>query len=341
MINFKDSCLEKEYSLWYNYLKGSDLMANIALTSRCNLSCKYCFANELVDSATADITMENFIKALEFSLSDGEIGLIGGEPLLHKRINEILSILISTPEIRRVTLYTNGIYLNKIKKENIHHKIHFLVNVNSRDDIGEKSFNAVKSNVKDLLYYTTKDRVTLGVNIYKEKQDFTDILSMLDELSFERVRLSVVIPRDKSEGAFSYFMRMKPTLLSFCMQLGERGIAPCYDCNAIPECVYTSEEKELLTSLPYESEHEKRIFMGEASVCAPIVDIYPDMKASRCFGMSEYKVSIEDFKSINDLKNHFFMEIDSRLVHKASKEQCKECYKQKIFGCFGGCLCYK
>lgn len=316
-------------------------MANIALTSRCNLSCKYCFANELVGNGTADITMENFIKALEFSLPDGEVGLIGGEPLLHKSINEILSILSNTPEIMRVTLYTNGIYLNKIKRENIHHKIHFLVNVNSKEDIGEKAYKSLKANIKDLLFYTTSDRVTLGVNVYKENQDFTDILSLLDEFSFRRVRLSVAIPIDKGEGAFNYFMRMKKTLLSFCKELGKRNIAPCYDCNAIPECVYTDDEKELLASLPYENEHERRVFMGEASVCAPIVDIYPDMKASRCFGMSDYKVNIDDFKSISDLKNHFFMEIDSRLVHKTTKEECKNCYKQRVFGCFGGCLCYK
>lgn len=316
-------------------------MANIALTSRCNLACKYCFANELVAKKSTDITMENFIKALEFSLLDGEIGLIGGEPLLHKGINEILSILNNTPEVRRVTLYTNGIYLNKVKRDNIHPKIHFLINVNSKEDIGEKSFDDIKSNVKDLLYYTTKDRVTLGVNIYRENQDFSDILSLLDCFGFKRVRLSVVIPIDKSEGAFNYFARMKGTLFSFLGELRKRGIAPCYDCNAIPECAYTSEEKEFLSTLPYENEHERRIFMGEASVCAPIVDIYPDLCASRCFGMSEYKVKIDDFKNINDLKNHFFMEIDSRLVHKVTKEECKACYKQNVFGCFGGCLCYK
>lgn len=316
-------------------------MANIALTSRCNLSCKYCFAHDLVDKKATDISIENFIKAMEFSMPDGEVGLIGGEPLLHKSINEFLKILNNTPEFRRVTLFTNGVYLNKIKRENISHKIHFLINVNSKEDVGENAFEAVKSNIKDLLYYTTKDRVTIGVNIYKENQDFTDPLSIIDEFKLHRIRLSVVIPKDKSEGAFAYFNRMKKTLLGFCCELKKRGVAPAYDCNAIPECVYTSKEKELLASLPYENEYERRVFMGEASVCAPIVDIYPDLTASRCFGMSEYKVKIEDFKSINDLKNHFFMAIDSRLVHKTTKEECKSCYKQNVFGCFGGCLCYK
>ena len=316
-------------------------MANIALTNRCNLQCKYCFAHEYTSSKKDDISKENFMRALDFAKYDGEIGIIGGEPLLHKNINEFLSAAINTPEIRKVTLFTNGIYLDKIKKENISPKVIFLINVNETDEIGEKAAQKIRQGIKELLFYTDESKITLGVNIYKENQDFTDILSLLREFSFDKVRLSVVIPKDKREGAFNYFNRMKKTLLSFCHELKEMGISPCYDCNAIPTCVYTEKEREFLSSLSYVNEHERRVFMGEASVCAPIVDIYPDLSASRCFGMSDYKVKIDDFKNISDLKNHFFYEIDTRLVHTPSKGECKECYKQKTFGCFGGCLCYK
>ena len=70
-------------------------MANIALTNRCNLSCEYCFAHEYTSSKKNDISKESFMRALDFAKKDGEIGLIGGEPLLHKNINEFLSVLIS------------------------------------------------------------------------------------------------------------------------------------------------------------------------------------------------------------------------------------------------------
>ena len=134
---------------------------------------------------------------------------------------------------------------------------------------------------------------------------------------------------------------MKGALISLCKELKKLNVSPCYDCNAIPECVYTKKEKEFLATLPFESEFERRIFVGEASVCAPIVDIYPDKTATRCFGMSNYKVKIDDFKNINDLKNHFFLVLDTKLVHKLSSKKCEGCYKQRVFGCFGGCLCYK
>ena len=316
-------------------------MANIILTSRCNLSCEYCFAHELTESDSGDIRMQDFLDILDFAGADGEIGLIGGEPLLHRQINDFISVLNSRYDVCRVLLFTNGIFLDNLDLRLLYPKASVLVNVNSSDEIGAVQFSKMKNGIASLLSALPKSRVTLGVNIYKENQDFSDLVSLIKEFEVKRVRVSVVIPKDKGEGAFNYFARIKKTLLSLVKALKRLGVRPAYDCNAIPECVYTEKEKELLASLPYENEFEKRIFMGQASVCAPIVDIYPDKTAARCFGMSEYKVKIDDFQSISDLKNHFFMALDTRLVHKASKEACKNCYKNKVFGCFGGCLCYK
>ncbi len=316
-------------------------MANIALTSRCNLSCEYCFAHDLTEGDKTDIKIDDFLGILDFLRGESEIGLIGGEPLLHKSINEFIEILNNNYYVNRVLVFTNGIFLDKLKKSVLGPKVCILVNVNSSEDIGKAQFEKMRKNVLDLQYYISKSHLTLGINIYKENQDFTDQVSLIKELGAKRIRLSVVIPKDKREGCISYFTKMKGTLLSLCRQLKELGVCPSYDCNAIPECVYTSEEKEFLATLPYENEYERRIFLGEASVCAPIVDIYPDKTATRCFGMSDYKVKIDDFKNINDLKNHFFLTLDTRLVHKATRKECEDCYKQKVFGCFGGCLCYK
>ena len=316
-------------------------MANIILTSRCNLSCEYCFAHELTESDAGDIKMKDFLEIVDFAEADGEIGLIGGEPLLHKQINDFISVLNERYDVRRVLLFTNGIFLDRLDMRLLYPKTSVLVNVNSSNEIGNMAFEKMKKGIDTLFSYLPKSRVTLGVNIYKENQDFSDLVSLIEAFGIKRVRVSVVIPKEKSEGAFSYFTRMKKTFLVLVKLLAKLGVSPAYDCNAIPECVYTDKEKKLLASLPYENEFEKRIFMGEASVCAPIVDIYPDKYAARCFGMSEYKVKIDDFKSINDLKNHFFMELDTRLVHVSSKDECKNCYKNKVFGCFGGCLCYK
>ena len=317
-------------------------MANIALLNRCNLKCPYCFADNYTASEREDISIDTFLRLLDFSETDREVGIIGGEPLLHKNIDTFLEILKNDMRFMRATVFTNGIFIDKHLSSLIHPKFILLINVNDTSDIGKINFERVDNNINLLINNGMQKNITLGINVYKENQDFSDFLYLVKKYGFTKVRLSVVIPHDKSEGGISYFYKMKPTLFKLYKELKELNASPCYDCNAIPECVYTDEEKAFLKTLPFVNDYERAIFMGEKSVCSPVIDLYPDLTATRCFGCYDnLRVKIEDFKNISDLKNHFFMEIDARLVHKYSRQECKDCYKYKTFACFGGCLCYK
>ncbi|MBO5373818.1 MAG: radical SAM protein [Clostridia bacterium] len=316
-------------------------MANIALLNRCNLKCPYCFAENYTGMEKGDISIDALNTLLDFCASEGRVGLIGGEPFLHKEIDKILEILREDFRFSLVTVFTNGIFMGKHLGNLAHPKFKLLINVNSRADIGESAFLKMREGIKNALSLMPRDRVDLGINVYRENQDFEDFLSIVKEFGFRRIRVSVVIPKDKSEGSIAYFKRMKPTLLELYRRLGELGACPCYDCNAIPECVYTDEEKSFLESLPFENAFERDIFLGRRSVCSAVIDLYPDLTATRCFGMDSLRVPISDFKSIRDLSNFFFKEIDCRLVNTPSCEECESCYKFKTFSCFGGCLCYK
>lgn len=317
-------------------------MANIALLNRCNLRCPYCFASSYTGTEREDIDIDTFMSLLEFCESDGQVGIIGGEPLLHKNISAIMEILSYDRRFHTVTIFTNGIFLDQVSKFLSSPVFSLLINVNSKRDIGEANFNKLRENIRLCLGIMPRDKIGLGINVYEEGQDFSDLVSIIKEFGFKRVRVSVVIPNDKSEGGIPYFLRMKNTLLDLYRQLKDLGVAPCYDCNAIPECVYTDKEKELLASMPFANMYEREIFLGQRSVCSPVIDLYPDKTATRCFGMYDSgRVSIDGFKTIDDLKNYFFKEIDCRLVNIPACDSCKDCYKYKTFGCFGGCLCYK
>ena len=317
-------------------------MANIALLNKCNLRCPYCFADNYTEGKLDQISKDAFLRLLDFSAPDKEVGIIGGEPLLHKDFDSLAEILRDDYRFLRATVFTNGIFIDKHLNSLIHPKFIILINVNSACDIGKENFAKIDENIDLLCQYGMKSNVTLGINVYKENQDFSDFLYLVKKYSFKKIRLSVVIPQDKGQGGIGYFYKMKPTLFNLYKELKSLGVSPCYDCNAIPECVYTSEEKEFLSSLPFTSDYERDIFTGKRSVCSPVIDLYPDLTATRCFGCYDnLRVSIEDFECINDLKNHFFMEIDSKLVHSYSRPECKNCYRYKTFACFGGCLCYK
>ena len=316
-------------------------MANIALLNRCNLRCPYCFADNYIASEKEDITIDVFKELVDFSSQDGNVGIIGGEPLLHKDFDKIMEIVSCDFRISKVTVFTNGIFIDKHIDALCYNTVNLLINVNSRADIGESNFEKIDKNIDALIKMGRKYSISLGVNIYKQDQDFSDFLYLVKKYGFKRVRLSVVIPQIKQNG-IEYFISMKPTLLKLYKALGEMGVSPCYDCNAIPECVYTDKERELLESLPFANQFERDIFLGKRSVCSPVIDLYPDKTATRCFGCYDMdRVSIDEFKSIEDLRNYFFMHIDARLVHSPACDSCKDCYKHKTFGCFGGCLCYK
>jgi len=316
-------------------------MANIVLTGKCDLKCPYCFADEFIKEKSESISVDAFLKALDFSVPDGAVGLIGGEPLIYENIDTVLDILKHDSRFYRVMIYTNGISIDKHIDKLTDRKNHLLINLNSPDVIGKARFDRIISNIDALSERGMRENITLGINVYEENQDFTYFCNTLRDFFFKKARISVAIPRDKSEGALNYFTRMKPTLLKLYAQLKEIGVAPCYDCNAVPKCIFTEDELEFIKTLPYVSEMERELLLGERSVCAPIVDIYPDLTAKRCFGCFDYSVPIKNFKSINDLKNHFFLAIDSKKVHTLSCNTCADCYKHNTFSCFGGCLCYK
>jgi sulfatase maturation enzyme AslB (radical SAM superfamily) len=84
----------------------------IFITNKCNLRCKGCFARKLlVDNA--DISMREYQKAVEDAVSKGaeQINLLGGEPLLHPNVLDMVSFNIN--QGLKTTIYTNGYFLNK------------------------------------------------------------------------------------------------------------------------------------------------------------------------------------------------------------------------------------
>ncbi len=317
-------------------------MANIVLSGKCNLRCPYCFAEDFTSSQSKDMDMELLLRAVDFVAEEGSVGLIGGEPLVYKNIDTVLDLLDRDMRFRSVMVFTNGVFIDKHLDALTSPKIHLLINLNSSKSTGKESFERTVKNIKSLVERGKWRQITLGINIYEENQDISEFTDTLSAFSFDRARISVTIPQDKSEGAIPYFERMKPTLLKIYAELKKIGVAPCYDCNVIPHCVFNDEELSFIKTIPHTSPMERELLLGNNAVCSPIIDIYPDGSATRCFGCyDDLKVKFSDFKSLSDLKNHFFMEIDSRRVHTKSRAVCENCYDYKTFKCYGGCLCYK
>ena len=215
-------------------------MANIMITDICNLRCPYCFANEFVNKSSNEISIENFKKALDFIATEpnAKLGLIGGEPTIHSNFKELLRIVIADERFKNVVLFTNGVRFEEYANELSHSKFHILLNCNSPKDIGQKAYDKMCENL-DLMInkYYMRDRVNLGINLYKPDFEFDYILELLKKYNYDHVRMAITVPNTAEQRDFdvkNYFLTIKPRFKEFVYAMLSNGIVPTYDCNKMP-----------------------------------------------------------------------------------------------------------
>lgn len=96
-------CLKKPYLEYFS----------VNIVDHCNLNCKYCdhFA-PLAKEKYADIKdLEKDFKRISSLINIQLIGLMGGEPLLHPQLPEILKMARRVLPKTKLKIYTNGILL--------------------------------------------------------------------------------------------------------------------------------------------------------------------------------------------------------------------------------------
>ena len=323
-------------------------MPNIMLTYRCNLKCPYCFANEFVNKESTDISLEAFDKACEFLTRDAPayIGLIGGEPTLHRDFRTILQRIINNKLIQECVVYTNGLELNRFVHELTTPKFRMLVNCNSPKVTGQAAYQRLVQNLDSFIQvYYMGDRINLGINYYDDNMDYSYILELLKRYDLHRVRLSLTVPdfgNEEHPEALDSFLKRKEGLLKLLHVFDDHGIVPYYDCNKPPYCIWNDEEKAWLNSYVEKYGVKESNLIGFQSVCYPVMDILPTLEVVRCFGMSTFeKVHIDDFLSITDIAAYFLSRIDSEAYRIAGSASCNDCYHRVTRHCLAGCIGYK
>ena len=327
-------------------------MPNIMLTYRCNLACPYCFANEFVNRTDADMTEPDFQKAVEFAASEpgATIGLIGGEPTIHPKLPEFIRILAKNPNVSTVMVYTNGLQLEPLLKvmseAGIGPMVRILVNCNSPKVMGNYNFDRLKASL-DLAFGTYKQgkQIKFGLNLYDNGFDYEFIKELLVRYDQKQLRISLTVPDFGVCGkvdSVENFKSRKDYLFRFFKEMEKIGVMPYYDCNKPPQCIWTEEEWAWLEWYKNKYRSVATNLTDQKSRCEPVVDILPDLRAVRCFGMSDFeKVSITEFESVEDLRNYFRNLVDAEAFRISASGACRDCYDRKTGYCTGGCLGYK
>lgn len=87
----------------------------ISLTDRCNLRCVYCMPEEGVPYEDLDnvLSFDEIERVVRVLATAGlrKVRLTGGEPLVRKNVPDLAARLVAIPNLREVTITTNGILL--------------------------------------------------------------------------------------------------------------------------------------------------------------------------------------------------------------------------------------
>lgn len=322
-------------------------MANIFLTSKCNLRCPYCFADEFVNKEYETVSIENFKKILGFVKTSPfeRVGIIGGEPSLHPEFNQILNILNNDERVNHFVVFTNALEIDKYIDNIKNDKCSLLINCNSPVDIGTSRFEKLKENIKLIVKEKNNKNVNLGINLYSKDLDYSFIFDLLKLTSNNNLRFSTALPntsKETSKDVLNDFIFMKDYLFKFFKDCYDREIVPGSDCNGIPHCILSVEEKKLLLSIRNLAvKYNIADTIESIHTCSPVIDIMPDMNAVRCFGLSKYtKVPISNFSNINNLRNYFYNKVDLYAKLSFENDKCIDCSSHYLGKC-GICYTFK
>lgn len=324
-------------------------MTNIILTNNCNLKCPYCFANNLKNTEIEYISLKNFKIALNFiEQTENHIGLIGGEPTIHHQFNEILNIIKNDKKIKACTIYTNGVYINNFIEDIKNEKFYLLINCNTQNDMGVNFSEQLYKNI-ELISKTKKHylkKTALGFNFYEKNIDYEFIIDIIKKYSFKQIRVSPTIPNNLNKNedvSIESLKEIKIALFEFFKELDSLNILPYYDCNNIPICLLTENDKLFLERL--KNKYNNKIYnfnLFTKSLCHPVIDILPNLSVIRCFGTSDItQIKLENFQNLNELKKYYTNKFDGLAVNIPTFIECKNCENFHKAICSSGCLTYK
>ena len=105
--------IQDRYGRTVNYMR-------ISVTDRCNLRCRYCMPDGIERIPMRDLlTYEEiaFICARAAELGIDRFRITGGEPLVRKGCAALVAMLDRIPDVRRISMTTNGVLLEEHLEE--------------------------------------------------------------------------------------------------------------------------------------------------------------------------------------------------------------------------------
>ncbi len=316
-------------------------MVNLLLTTRCNRSCRYCFAREKVarDAAHAqDISLENVDRVLDFLETSGcsTLQLAGGEPTVHPRFEEILIRVLSRGFT--VNLLSNGLWrpgLRSLFSRVSPANLGILLNIDHPGTYSRDQWETLMGNLEGLC---RRGNVSVSFNIFEKKPKAEYIFRLVSRFGFHTIRLSFSMPvvfgdRTNEYLPISEYRDLAPFFLGFLRRADRLGVTVRVD-NTIPPCMFSPAQVGRLILRGVID--PRRNF-----VCNPAIDVGPDLSVWRCFGTSGlFNRSLEDFRTLAELEDYYQAALRPLQYGVYPMPECASCEYARREVCQGGCIGY-
>lgn len=308
-------------------------MANLVITSKCNLHCSFCFARDHLRDNTREnsfLSIENFIDFLDYISDSGmdEVRLIGGEPTLHPQFARLLELAYQ--RFSKVVIFSNGMInetalsvLEAVSPE----KITVMINTSAHSDLPQKSELEYRFSVMKRL----GRRAMAGYTIASKDFECDFLISLIHDTGCRTsLRIGLAQPvldgRNVFISQYDYPM-IGDRIAEFALKASVEGIRVEMDCGFV-RCMFNRASYDML--------REANALI--VSNCNPVLDIDLDGSVSHCFPMgNRYSTSIHAGKRTDDLRAIFSDEV--RAYRSAGiYPECTSCVFRQRQECSGGCL---
>jgi radical SAM protein with 4Fe4S-binding SPASM domain len=309
-------------------------VANIAITSQCNLNCSYCFTQSEYKSGTHPVqhmSLDVYEQALDFvSRSDiKQIRILGGEPTLHPDFIPFLDLALKID--RPVRLFSNGLmpetaleFLNTVPEE----KITIILNITHQAELVVKIQPMLERTLNQL-----NQKIMLGLNIFRKDMPLNFMLDFIRNYNLKKmVRLGLAHPCIGFKNQYllpKHYFLIGQRIADFAREAQQQSVRINLDCGFVP-CMFGPadlRELELDTSLGLH--------------CQPIPDILPDGSIVPCYslaGINRMKLSSSLF---TDYIHSQFMGHIPEYGGVGIFKICSSCDYSKRDLCTGGCTAQK
>jgi hypothetical protein len=310
-------------------------MANVLITSRCNLRCEYCFAQaRLQDRRNQVMAMEDVRKVIAFLKKSDHPNFraMGGEPTMHPDFPEIVETTLQ--EGLHLDVLSNATWpetcnrlFNRISPDNLS----FLLNIDHPTNYQSPVWKNIHRNLAAVAPLRS---ITLSFNIFETRPRYEYIFDLVKTYHIDKIRLSLSLPVIGARNAhlpFEDLKRMGPIVVEFARQAADLGAKVSLD-NAAPLCMFSYEQAgELLLRGVLDLTRNAR--------CEPIVDIGPDLTVWCCFCLSMlWNRRLSDFECLQEIVEYYKGIMGSYQDKLYPMDECDRCPYRKEWGCQAGLI---